>query len=394
MNIKEVDYLIVGAGLAGLSLACQLTKHCSSNETIVILDSKDCFEEDRTWCYFDVEEHQFSDLVSRRWSSWSVRTPREDVTVSGSNYRYCMIRSGDLYSRAESLLSKFPNFELRFSEAVCEFKNRVGLVEVQTEDSLYLCRQVFDSRSRNWGAELSGSKSPYLLQQFMGWVVDIEAPGSLLFDSDTAVLMDFNQSYGDAISFVYRLPLDENKFLLEATVFVKELVVKEVLERMLLQSIESSGLKRWSIASKESGVIPMSVTPYRSRNNGRVMDIGLRAGCARPSSGYAFLNIQRDSSQIAESLSNRQGRIARYEYPSADLWMDETLLAVLNQQPGVFRELMPALFKNCESDSLVRFMSGKAEVFDYASVARAMPLKHLFISRAGEYSTSLKECEK
>ena len=63
--------------------------------------------------------------------------------------------------------------------------------------------------------------------------------------------------------------------------------------------------------------------------------------------------------------------------------MDEVMLGVLEKNPHLFSELMIKLFQRCDTESLIRFLSGKAEIMDYAKVANAMPFKDIFIKASG-----------
>ena len=56
------------------------------------------------------------------------------------------------------------------------------------------------------------------------------------------------------------------------------------------------------VVDEEFGVIPMTDLPFPRRLGRRIMAIGTRGGRVKPSTGYAFSRIQRDSQAIVRSL--------------------------------------------------------------------------------------------
>ena len=66
------DIAIIGAGCAGLSLAHQISK-TNQNKKIIILDSKTEFQNDRTWSFWKINDHDFADCLEKQWSNFEVK---------------------------------------------------------------------------------------------------------------------------------------------------------------------------------------------------------------------------------------------------------------------------------------------------------------------------------
>ena len=66
----DYAFVILGAGCSGLSLCYYLLEQ-GVDAPILILDRKTSFEDDRTWCFWDVEPTSFTHLSRKEWNSWS-----------------------------------------------------------------------------------------------------------------------------------------------------------------------------------------------------------------------------------------------------------------------------------------------------------------------------------
>jgi lycopene beta-cyclase len=71
--MKEFDYIIIGGGCAGLSLAYELEIHNKlENKTLAIIEPRDEYKRDKTWSFWRVSEHNFDDCVIKNWKNFSV----------------------------------------------------------------------------------------------------------------------------------------------------------------------------------------------------------------------------------------------------------------------------------------------------------------------------------
>ncbi len=63
----DYDYIIVGAGAAGLSLAYHLVQVGLRDKQILLLERAPKTTNDRTWSFWEVGEGPFEPVVFRRW---------------------------------------------------------------------------------------------------------------------------------------------------------------------------------------------------------------------------------------------------------------------------------------------------------------------------------------
>jgi len=76
--MKEFDYIIIGGGCAGLSLAYELEIHNKlENKTLAIIEPRDEYKRDKTWSFWKVSEHNFDDCVIKNWKNFSVNAPNK-----------------------------------------------------------------------------------------------------------------------------------------------------------------------------------------------------------------------------------------------------------------------------------------------------------------------------
>ena len=60
--MKEFEYIIIGGGCAGLSLAYELNLHQKLNDkTLAIIEPRDNYTKDKTWSFWKINCHDFED---------------------------------------------------------------------------------------------------------------------------------------------------------------------------------------------------------------------------------------------------------------------------------------------------------------------------------------------
>ena len=73
--MKEFDYIILGGGCAGLSLAYELDINKKLNDkTLAIVETRDEYKRDKTWSFWKVTDHNFDDCVIKSWNNFSINS--------------------------------------------------------------------------------------------------------------------------------------------------------------------------------------------------------------------------------------------------------------------------------------------------------------------------------
>jgi len=368
----DADVLIVGAGCAGLSLAVHLLDAGASDLEIVLLDRREAHVRDRTWCYWSGPDHPFQAAVSHSWHRWKVVTPAGAVERGSRSVAYQCIPADAFYDLALSRIEASPNVRLARGVTVERLRAFDGGVAAVTSDGEFTALQAFDSRPPEPGP--IPASEIHWLQHFVGLEVETDDP---VFDPSVATLMDFRVMDGPDIRFMYVLPLDERTALVEDTFFGGEpRPESEYLESIALYLEEHFGVGSWTERHRERGAIPMSTVPPAPPTCQRVTSIGVRAGLARPATGYAFLAIQRHSRRLAVYASRAgidrpmpRGR----PYPRVTAFLDRVFLAYLERDPAAAPEMFRTMFDGVAPESMARFMFDGGTASDRVAVMRSLP---------------------
>jgi lycopene beta-cyclase len=362
------DLIILGGGCAGLSLARRLSELGEDCPQTVILESRSSYTDDRTWCFWGEDSAQLTHLVRHRWSWASVAAEGKTVKVDCSAFPYSMIPSLAFYDESLEMISQAPQLLLEGGVSVLSEPLKVGNNwQVETSAGMRSARMVVDTRPlRTPQREAAG-----LSQSFVGHEIECAEP---IFQPDVAELMHFEPVREGEILFFYLLPFAENRALIEATIFSAEPLGPDRFEKEMQEFITRrvQGAS-YTVRRSEHGILPMGIAPPQENPDASYVSAGLTTGAARPSSGYTFQRIQRWAADCAKALGAGLPPLAHARDPMLLRGMDAIFLRVLRLQPEIAPELFLALFQKVEIAILVRFMSDRGTLSDYATIASALP---------------------
>ena len=204
---------------------------------------------------------------------------------------------------------------LRLGEQVRTVQEEEDLVRIQTHQGPHAGRYVIDTRPMDQQNREPRIHDVHWLQHFMGWKVKTERA---CFQSKQVTLMDFEGRKDAAeilgvsdnetdnalpgIPFIYLLPFSPTEALVESTWFGPKVLPKSVYREQLQRYLQEKGAGNYEIIEEEYGVLPMSTLPTTTQPTRRIRHLGLAGGAARPSTGYAFLAIQRQAQRLADQL--------------------------------------------------------------------------------------------
>lgn len=371
----DADVIIAGAGLSGLSLTTALLDAgLPDNARIVLLDPRETLSgADRTWCFFDLVPHAFESAITHRWSRWRVRNGDHEVLRSASGIAYCRIPGERFYDVAlERIAAAGGRVEIQRGVTVENLESRGDHVDVHTDAGVLRARLAMDSRPPALTLANDDGKDVNLLQHFRGRVVRSAEP---VFEVDTATLMDFDVSQAYGIHFVYVLPFDAHTALVESTFFT---------ERLLPDAVYETAIETWlgrrhpgvafQTISHESGVIPMTTKPFNACPSPRVVRIGTAGGHVKPSSGYAFLAVQRFVREFAPRVVTALHAGGSAEPPAArsprTTALDTIFLSYLRSCPDRAPDTFYRLFERVPPAVLARFLSDSGTLADDVTVMR------------------------
>ncbi len=353
--MQHYDYVIAGAGAAGLSLAWQLLNSELRHQRILLIDPALKNKNDRTWCFWETELPQSLQAVPvTQWENLRFIGSGFDQTFKLDPFCYTMVRGIDFYQAKLAEMAQFEN--VRFMQAaVTKVIDTPHGVVVMDEDFEVRTDWFFDSRPPS----LSAHHSPYrhLKQHFVGWVIQTEAD---VFDPALPTLFDFRTPQAGAMRFFYVIPFSKRQALVEYTLFSEELLTEQAYADAIRAYLQTElGLESYTVVESESGVIPMTDQPLPRQLGERWMAIGTRGGRVKPSSGYAFLRILRDSAAIVESLQRHGHPFDLPEPPARYALFDAIMLEVMRSHPDQMADIFTALFRKNPIQRIFHFLDEK-----------------------------------
>lgn len=373
------DYIITGAGCAGLSFLYRLLKDpVLQHKKILVLDKAEKNTNDRTWCYWEKGTGIFEPIVSHQWRKLEFKTENFKKTFNLKQFSYKMISALDFYNFVQNFAKKFENVSFKF-ENIVQIDVKDDLAIVKTDDDTYSAVFVFNSTSL-FNPKMDTSNS--LLQHFEGWVIKTKRP---IFDKEIGTLMDFTVSQNNGTTFMYVLPTDANEALVEYTLFTEKLLDKVAYTNELERYIkEDLHIEAYEILHKEFGIIPMSLAKF-NRNPKlapQIINIGTAGGYTKASSGYTFQFIQKNVNQIVQNLKAGKSspspkmtfRDKMYE------WYDRTLLEVMITKKLGGKEIFSMMFKKLSMDRIFRFLANESSLLDDIMIMSSLQIKPFLIA--------------
>ncbi len=367
---EAVDLIVLGGGCAGLSLCRELTALGQSCPRTLVVESRGHYVNDRTWCYWGDDALPNKHRVRHRWHSMRVRHAGTSVTLGCGSTPYEMLAAEDFYADAQAAIAAHPRTRLQLDTSVLGEPFKVGgLWHVRTSAGTVSSAMLVDTRP----ARTPVRDGAVLWQSFYGHEIEC---GAAVFDPLCLDLMDFLPPHADHVPFVYVLPVSPTRALVEVTVFGARPLAPAALRHSLDRAVsQRTGAAPSQVLRSEHGILPMGlVNPPRHPDPSRVR-VGLTAGAARPSTGYAFQRIQRWARECALSVSTSGLPVGHRSDPAPLRAMDRLFLDVLRADPRGGGQLFFSLFSDAQTARVIRFLSGSARVEDALAVVAAMPFK-------------------
>lgn len=295
------DYAIIGAGGAGLHLAlAMLADEWFADKKILILDKDTKETNDKTWSFWEKGSGNWDTIIEKSWRKGKFNTKEKSIDLELAPYLYKTLPAINFYNFARNKITAAKNIE--WIEAEIKTVNKITEgIKIEGKQATYIAKQVFDSRiDKAFAAEKDNYFS--IQQHFKGWVIETETP---VFDTSTFVMMDYQIKWEDSASFTYVLPFSPTKALVEFTLFTPDLIEYDAYDVLLKQYIQDIlKINQYHITKVEYGVIPMSDYPFQKANQEGIMKIGTAGAHVKPSSGYAFKNMEKVAQKIITNLKN------------------------------------------------------------------------------------------
>ena len=388
-NLASYDYIIAGAGGAGLSLLHYLMEAPSlASKSILVIDKSFQKTNDRTWCFWDANISAFENLVHHRWNTISIHAEGFDKELPTAPFSYKMIQGIDFYN---SVLSKAKTkTNIHFQEAtimaisVLDASNISKGAKVEWEGGSAMGQYIFSSllpfqmnqlstaaaySKSLQSSTLSNKQAPFLWQHFKGRVVQFDAP---VFNKSIAKLMDFNVPQQGATAFMYQLPLNEKEALVEYTIFSENVLAisqyDEVLDAYLAKAFPGS---TYITKHDEIGAIPMTQIEL-ALNQAPIYTIGVLGAAIKASTGYAFQFIQEQCKNIVTKLEHGLPLQTKV-HNTRHQFYDAVLLDILFHHKMKGAEIFKRIFAKNEAATVFKFLSNTSTILEDIKIMRSLP---------------------
>ena len=335
---------ILGDGIAAMMLASR-SDELPEHEMSIVSPKGAPMSKDHMLGFWNMNGLEMAVESSRAsWSKWAIITNTGKSVMHSDKHAYHIMHKANYIQNCRD----------KATQEGVEFIEEKSMTT--TESS-----QTFDSRPPR------ASKNA-MLQHFLGQEVEVDKP---VFDSSTAILMDFRVDQSEGMHFIYLLPYSPTQALVESTLFSTTVLDREYYVNTINDYLaDHYGASVQNIIHEEQGVIPMGTLSPHDEN---IPGLGANAGAIRPASGYTFVFIHQQIQRAIES--SKQGKPLRFKRPhkAIDVWMDAVLLTVLRNWPQQGPKLFGRMASSLSGDEFVRFMSGQANWRLRLKVIMAMP---------------------
>jgi lycopene beta-cyclase len=381
------DYIIAGAGGAGLSLLHYLlSSPVLSNKQILVIDQSLRKTNDRTWCFWEMGDHEFESLVQHRWDAISIHAESFSKELPTSPFSYKMIQGIDFYNYVMTAAKLKPN--VHWVEAAISNITETNVdnthkeVLLEWEGGFAKGKMVFTSilpfqmnnllsATKYDSVNKSATHLPFLWQHFKGRTVTFNQP---VFNQKVARLMDFNVPQHGATAFMYLLPINEMQALVEYTLFSEKILEIPMYDRVLNDYLAKHYPDCiYTIEHEEIGAIPMTHQSF-SNFEAPIYSIGALGLAIKASTGYAFQFIQQQCKNIVVQLE-QGATIQTNVHNTRHRFYDAVLLHVLFYHKMEGSEIFKRIFAKNKAATVFKFLSNTSNLLEDIQIMRSLPTR-------------------
>lgn len=373
MTTIKYDIIILGAGCAGMQLLHQFINHEKySGQSILLMDADKIFKQTKSWCFWHANnDHPYKGIFSKSWNSLTIGFPENNLQKNIAPYQYSFIKSEDFFDFHFKEINQHPNITY-LNVGVNALKKKGNSFLVETHQSVFQTQSLYSSYWNSTEASLTASI--FLKQQFYGWQIKTAKP---VFNDSTATLMDFDipQIYG--VNFAYVLPFSTTDAMVEITAFSAQDYSTAFFEGVLKDYIQKNWDTSFEMFKIEHAIIPMTNYAFRRYTQEGAIAIGTAAGMVKPTTGYAFNRIFRDSVHLADAFFNK-AILVEFK-PSRFKFYDRLLLQLLNKKPEKALHILIQLFRKVPYPHILQFLDEDSSLLQEAKLFLQLPKKDFLV---------------
>jgi lycopene beta-cyclase len=276
---KSYDYILVGGGLQSGLMALAI-RYYQPGARVAIIESDSVLAGNHTWSFHasDVSEEAapwVAPLIESRWPGYQILVGGRQRDV---NLEYRSISSQHFAAVITESLRNGDCKILTNTRAVEVCENRVTLADgCQLHASV-----VFDNRGPE-RVDLQNYKGGF--QKFWGFELELDHDWPL----ENPIVMDDRIDQRDGFRFVYTLPMERRRVLVEDTRFSNSPTIdRDECFGKVKAYLAQIGCTDYRIIREESGVLPMPTGGTLPGGELPKLAGGYRGGWFHAATGYSF----------------------------------------------------------------------------------------------------------
>jgi len=299
---NRYTHILVGAGLHNGLTALALRRHQPSSR-VLLIERGARVGGNHTWCFHgddpDRDARQLLEpLIEHRWLRQEVRFPDYQRVLDTP---YSGFTGESLARQVDAAFQGWKGSDLWCGTTVAE----VGADHVITADGRRIEGElVIDAR----GPDRADTPTETGYQKFYGLDVELEEPHGLTHP----LLMDATIPQREGFRFLYVLPFDERRCLVEDTRFA--LTPTLDLDRMRHDLLAEIARRGWRVTRElraEHGVLPMPWRDLAPEAPVSPVTAGFAGGWLHPATGYSLPIAVRFALAVARGPA--EGALARLD---------------------------------------------------------------------------------
>ena len=359
--MKIYKAAIIGLGPSGLAVNKIL--YGDSSKEVIAFENEDINKRNNYFGFWLTDWMKpFENIIEKKWYQWTIGNKNINVIHTSNDKPYCVIS-----------FKKWKNFCLETKNKL-EIKNKKvakyfpikNYFKVITDDNTeYYAEKIYDSRSTK-------EKKGELLQHFYG--INITVPDNT-FNENELTLMYFTGEK-NLLHFMYILPFSHNKALVESTVFSKVVFKNSWYREKIYKYLNQKNIIDFKENGEEKGIIPMFLAEEKNPSNPNVLNIGIRGGACKPSTGYAFSFLIKQI-QLLKYSNKNSVNIHKF----LERKMDKIFINYLKNN-NEYGQSFIKLASNLNGNEFQSFMMGDSNLLTKFKIIKSMPklpfIKELF----------------
>lgn len=301
-EVPRVDYIFVGGGLQSGLMALAISHHQPQASWILIEQQKK-LAGNHTWSFHATD-------IPESCSAWAeplaeYRWPRYDIRVGGRvrsveiPYRTC---SSEHFAKVVMPLTLQSHRRILTNTTV----DQIASGSVTLSDGRRIdATTVIDNRGP---APLNAGNFAGGFQKFWGFELEFNTD----WPHANPIIMDDQIDQQDGFRFIYTLPLERRRVLVEDTRFSNTPSIdrEECLEKVRAYVV-SRGYHDWRIVREEQGVLPMPTAGSFPGSGLPMFAGGYRGGWFHAATGYSFSMALQVAACVATNPADRLPQVFR-----------------------------------------------------------------------------------